>query len=186
MRKITLAVAAIIATSTAGPAAAGDKGTVVELDGLKSTAPAAWKAAKKLTTFRVGEFAIPKADGDKEDAELVIFFFGKGSGGGTADNVNRWKGMFAAPAGKNIDDLTKIDTFKIGDVDITYVTISGTYLSKFPPFAPNAKVIPKENFRFIGVIFDSKEGPYFLRVTGPARTIDANKEGFDKWLKGFK
>jgi hypothetical protein len=189
MRNIALAVAAIIAASWAGPAAAGDKGKVVELDGLKSTAPAAWKQMEpdpKLGRFRVNQFAIPKSEGDKEDAELVIFFFGKGSGGGTADNVKRWKGMFAAPAGKTIDDLTKIEMFKVGDVDITYVTISGTYLTKFPPFAPNAKVIPKENYRFIGVIFDSKDGPYFMRVTGAARTVDANKEGFDKWLKGFK
>jgi hypothetical protein len=186
MRKIALAVAAIIAASLVGRAAAGDKATVVELDGLKSTTPAAWKPNSKLSKFRVNQFAIPKVDGDKEDGELVVFFFGKGGGGGTADNVKHWKGMFAAPAGKTIDELTKVDMFKVGNVDITYVTISGTYLSKFPPFAPNAKVIPKENYRFIGVIFDSQNGPYFMRLTGPARTVDANKEGFDKWLKGFK
>ena len=39
-------------------------------------------------------------------------------------------------------------------IDTFYVEISGTFLSKFPPAAPNPKVTPKENFRFIGVVFD--------------------------------
>ena len=52
---------------------------------------------------------------------------------------------------------------------MTYVQIAGTYLYKFPPFAPNAKLTPKDNYKFIGVVFDSKNGPYFMRLTGPAR-----------------
>jgi hypothetical protein len=173
----------------AGQAAAGDKGTTVALDGLKSTTPASWKKQEpdpKLSKFRLYQFALPKADGDKNDAELLVFFFGTGSGGSTTDNIKRWKATFAAPPGKEIDDVTKVDTFKVGDVEMTYVQISGTYLAKFPPFDPNAKVTPKDNYRFIGVVFDSKNGPYFLRLTGPARTVEANKKGFDEWLKAFK
>jgi hypothetical protein len=189
MRNFATAVAALAFASWVGQTPAGDKPISVEIDGLKSTAPAGWKSQEpdpKLGKIRILQFALPKAEGDKEDGELVVFFFGAGSGGGNAENIKRWKGMFAAPPGKMIDDVTKVDSFKVGDVDITYVEISGTYLTKFPPFAPNAKVVPKENFRFIGVIFDSKNGPYFLRLTGPARTIDQNKVAFDKWLKGFK
>jgi gluconolactonase len=187
MRKIALTVVALAAACWAGPAAAGGKGTAVELDGLKSTAPAAWKPAEKLSKFRIYQFALPKADADKEDAELVIFAFGPGGGGGVKENIKRWQGTFAPPAGKTFDDVTKVETFKVGSVPVTYVEISGTYLYKFPPAAPNAKLTPKENFRMIGVIFESdKEGPYFMRLTGPARTVEASKKAFDEWLKGFK
>ena len=130
---------------------------------------------------------MPKADGDKEDAELVIFFFGKGSGGSNEDNIKRWKGQFIAPAGKDIDDVTKLDKFKLGKAaECAYVDISGTYKYKNPPFDPNAKEVRKENFRRIGVIFDCDEGPFFITLTGPAKTVQQNKDAFDGWIKAFK
>src|SRR5262249_47532801 len=135
--------------------------------------------------FRKYQFAVPKADGDKEDAELLILHLG-GSGGDNEANIKRWKMTFAPPPGKNIDDVSKVENFKVGDVPVTYVDISGTYLYKVPPFAPNAKTIAKENYRFLGAIFDSKDGPYYIRMTGPARTVEASKKGFEEWLKGFK
>jgi hypothetical protein len=130
---------------------------------------------------------LPKADGDKEDAELAVLYLGGAGGGSNEMNIDRWKKTFAAPVGKNIDDLTKVSTFKVSDVPVTYVEISGTYLYKFPPVAPNAKVTPKEGFKFIGVIFETADkGPYFMKLAGPARTVEQHKEAFDKWLKGFK
>ncbi len=82
--------------------------------------------------------------------------------------------------------MTKVEKFKVGDVPVVSVDIQGTYLYKFPPFAPNAKTIPKENYRFLRAIFETTNGPYYIRLTGPARTVAANKKGFDEWLKGFK
>ncbi len=189
MRSFACTLTALALAIVASPAPAGDKGTTIDLDGLKSTTPATWKRQeldpKVVGNFRKFQFALPKADGDKEDAELLILHLG-GGGGNNSANIKRWKDGFAAPPGKEIDDVTKVSEFKVGEVPVTYVEIGGTYLYKFPPFAANAKVTPKDNFRFIGVIFDSKGGPYYIRVTGPARTVEANKKGFDEWLKGFK
>jgi hypothetical protein len=188
MRKLAWALAVVVTAAALTRATAGDKGTTVELGKHKSTTPPGWKQQEldpKLGKFRIYQFALPKADGDKEDAELLVFYF-SGGGGSNADNIKRWKGMFGAPKDKTIDEVTKVSEFKVGDVPVTYVEIMGTYLYKFPPFAPNAKVTPKENFRFIGVVFDSQDGPYYLRLTGPARTVEQQKDAFDKWLKGFK
>jgi hypothetical protein len=71
-------------------------------------------------------------------------------------------------------------------VAITYLDITGTYLSKFPPFDPNAKVTRLPDYRSLSVYFGSANGPYFIRMTGPARTVTANKKGFDEWIKAFK
>src|SRR5438045_2465437 len=80
-------------------AAAGDK-TTVTLDGLKSDAPTGWKMQEPANKFRAYQFVLPKATGDKEDGELVIFYFGAGGGGSPGDNLKRWKGMFEPPQGK--------------------------------------------------------------------------------------
>src|SRR5438270_3288157 len=126
---VTLAVAA--------GARAAD-GTPIEIDGLKSTAPASWKKdepTEQQKQFRKFQFKITKEAGDAEDAEVIVFFFGQGGGGGKDANLNRWKGMFKAPAGEK----AKLDEFKSGEVPVTEVDISGTYLFKVGgPFNPNA------------------------------------------------
>jgi hypothetical protein len=38
----------------------------------------------------------------------------------------------------------------------------------------------------LAVYWDSKGGPYFFRLVGPARTVEHYKKGFDEWLMGFK
>jgi len=170
----------------AGTADDNQGGALVTLDGLKSQTPASWKKEEPKGNLRTYQFRLPKADGDPEDAELVIFYFDKGGGGSAEDNIKRWKGFFRAPEGKTIDDVSKLEKFKVGDVKITYLDVSGTFLSKDPPFDPNAKEVKKPQFRRFGVIFESPNGPYFITVTGPARTMEMHKKGFDEWLKNFK
>ena len=161
-------------------ARAGGKGTVVTLGELTSTTPADWKSMPVSSKLRLHTFAVG-------DADLAIFFFGEGSGGDVKSNLKRWKDMFQAPEGKTIDDIAKVETFKVGDkAEVTYLDVTGTFLSKNPPFDPNAKLERKTNYRRFGVIFATKGGPYFITMTGPAKTLDQHKKGFDEWLKNFK
>jgi hypothetical protein len=162
-------------------------GDTLELGSLKSKTPANWKKQEPSNKLRMAQYLVPKTDGDKEDAELVVFFFGKGGGGSNDDNIKRWKGQFIAPEGKTIDEATKVERFKLGQAaDVIYVDMRGTYKYKNPPFDPNAKEVRKENFRRIGVIVDSADGPFFITLTGPAKTMEKNKTAFDGWIKAFK
>jgi hypothetical protein len=169
----------------AGSSQGGGKGTEVTLDNLKSTAPANWKSQPPSNKFRAYQFLVPGAS-DKDSAELVIFYFGAGSGGSVEDNINRWKGTFQAPQGKTIDQVSKVEKKKIAGAELTYLDIHGTFLSKNPPFDPNAKSERRENYRRFGVFFDSKNGPYFITLTGPAATLEREKKAFDSWLESFK
>jgi hypothetical protein len=117
---------------------------------------------------------------------MDVYFFGEGSGGSAANNIKRWKAMFVPPDGKEIDDVAKVQEMKVGSVKVTYLDISGTYLDKFPPFDPNAKTIRRPDYRQLGVVFESENGPYFFKLTGPARTVAQHKPQFDAWLKALK
>src|SRR5947209_1813869 len=123
---------AVVGLTAAGAAAADDKGTVVDLGGLKSTAPASWKKEEAGNTMRAYQFVVPKADGDKEDAALTVFYFGPGGGGGVQANLDRWKGQFEPPAGKTIAEASKVEKIKVGEVPVTYLDVQGTY--KAPTF----------------------------------------------------
>jgi hypothetical protein len=166
-----------------GVASAADN---VDLGGYKSETPAGWKRGEPNNKFRAYQFEVPAAAGDKEAAEVVIFHFG-GGGGGVKENIKRWQGLFAAPAGKSPEDISQVSEFQVNGVPVTYLDISGTYLVKNPPFAPNAKIERKENYRMIAAYFDApQEGPYFIRFVGPAKTVTDGKAAFDQWLKAFK
>ncbi|MGF1583149.1 MAG: hypothetical protein ACFCD0_27830 [Gemmataceae bacterium] len=163
-----------------------NEGTMVMLGGLKSVAPASWLKQQPSNRLRKFQFQIPKVKGDNANAEIVIFYFGKGGGGGVDANLGRWKGQFEAPKGKKISDVASVKKFKVGDSQVTMLDLYGTYLYKFPPFSPRAKIIRKENYRRFGVIFETEEGPYFITFTGPKKTVDSNAKAFDSWIKGFK
>ncbi len=155
----------------------------VDLGGLKSAAPADWKAQKPSSRMRLYQFELP---GEKGAAELSIFSFPGGQGGTADANVKRWKGMFVPPEGKSIDDVSKVDHFDVGEAKVTYVDVSGTYKYKERPFDPQEKPQLKSDYRMLGVVMDSKGGPFFLRLVGPAATIEQHKKSFDDWLKAFK
>jgi hypothetical protein len=159
----------------------GDKGVVVDLDGLKSTTPKDWKDEKPSSNLRMAQFRVPKVDGDPKDAELAIFHFGKGGGGGNDANLDRQRKKFTTPGGKAVDG--KVDKFKVGEIPVTYLDISGTYKDGAPGAA---KFENRADYRLLYVIFESPNGPYFITLTGPARTIEQQKKGFDEWLKNFK
>ena len=170
--------AVLLAVAAGGRAA--DQGAAVEIDGMKSPAPAGWKKGNPASQMQYAVFSLPKADGDKEDTTLTIYFFGQGGGGGVPANIKRWQGMFKPPAAEN----SKTESIKVGAVPVTTLDISGTFLFKARPM--DATAVEKPDYRMVGVVFESKNGPYFMRFVGPAKSVEKNKKDFDEWLKNFK
>jgi hypothetical protein len=166
----------------AGPA----EPKVVTLGGLKSQAPKDWVEEKPTSRFRVEQFKLPAAPDDKNPADLIITYFGANGAGSNDENVKRWKGQFVPPDGKTIDDVTKVEKMKVAGVDVLYVDIYGTYKFKERPFDPNAETMLKPNYRMLNAILESKDGPYYIRLVGPAKVVEHHKKGFDEWLKAFK
>jgi hypothetical protein len=191
MRRATWGlVLGLLAAGGVGTAAGqGGQGTVVDLGGLKSRTPAEWKEQPVSPIQKQGgrllHFVLPKVEGDKLDADVLVFYFG-GQGGSVKENLPRWKGMFIPPQGKSIDEVTKVEEFKVGQVPVTSVDIHGTYKFKKAPFVPDEQAERRPDHRMIAVYFDSKNGPYYLRFVGPEKTVAHYKAGFDKWLRSFE
>jgi hypothetical protein len=158
------------------------KGAVVDLDGLKSKAPGDWQEERPSNRMRYLQFRLPKKGDDKDNAELIVF---KGLGGDAQANVKRWKDQFVPPEGKTIDEVAKVKEIKIGGHPATYVDVQGTYKFKFPPFDPNAKEERKPNYRMLAIHFEGPKDVYHIKLTGPAKTVEAYKKGFNDWLKNF-
>lgn len=156
----------------------------VDLGGLKSAPPAEWKESRPTNQMQYKVFTLPKAEGDKDDTVLTIFSF-PGNVGSLEANLARWKGMIDPGEGKKIDDVAKVENFKVGSIDVTYFDATGTYLFK-PNFADPSNVVKKPNYRLINVFFPASDKVYTLRMVGPAKSVAAAEKGFKEWVKNFK
>ncbi|HLN31602.1 MAG TPA: hypothetical protein VK395_27925 [Gemmataceae bacterium] len=162
------------------------KGKAVSLGGLESRVPADWVEEDVTKQFRLKQYRLEPINDDKENAELIIFHFGAGVGGSAEDNIKRWKRMFVPPQGKTIDEVTKVEKMKVSGVNATYVDLQGNFLYKPSPAAPDSETARRPDYRMLSVMFEAKNGPYFIRLVGPAHIVEHYKKGFDGWIKGFK
>ena len=131
--------------------------------------PAGWVAKKPASSMRVAEFALPKTEKDSEDASLVVYYFG-GTGGSVQANLDRWIGQMQQPDGRDSKVVAKSSalTSKAG-LKITLLDISGTYIAEVTP--GSSERFNKPNFRQLAAVVETKDGPYFVKVVGPAATV---------------
>ena len=175
----------LVLLAAAFGAAASAEDTVVKVAGLAGTAPAAWKEETPSGTMRALQFKLPKAEKDKDDAELTAFVL-KG-GGGIDANLKRQEVKFKFTEGVKKEDAIKLEKVKVGTFDGKYQDITGNFQSKTAPFDPNSKVVEKESYRQLYVIFEGKDGETVsLILVGPAATVEKHKKGFDEFLKSLK
>ena len=152
---------------------ADDAKTVeVEVRDIKLKVPEGWKE-KQVSGFRAAQFDIPAAEGDKEGGELVVFHFGPNGGGGVQANIDRWTKQFDSDERK-----LKISDGESTQGKYTLVELSGTWNKSIgPPIA--MKTVKMPGARFLGVILHSeKGGDFFIRLTGPDKTVAANAKVF--------
>lgn len=161
----------------------GGKGSKVDLDGTESATPASWVKQAPTNKMRFAQFKLPRAEGDKDDGELVIF---KGLGGSANANIDRWKKQFVAPEGKTIDDISKVKTIKMAGGEGKYLEVEGTYLFNPAPFNPASKPTPRAGYQMVAIHFEGPKDVYHIRITGPEKTIQLHKKGIEDWLKGYQ
>lgn len=146
-----------------------------EVKDIKLKLPTNWKQEDPSNNLRLAQFKLPPAEGEKPTAELVISSFG-GDGGGVNANFKRWNEQFTADGRK-----IKMTTGECPQGKYHVSDISGTYLqSSGGPFAGGKKT-PMPNYRSISVVLAVPDSAvYFLRLTGPEKTVTAAAEALRK------
>ena len=147
--------------------------------GLTYTKPDAWKVVPTTSSMRIAQFTLPRAAGDPADAELVLYYFG-GSGGSVEANIERWIGQMQQPDGKASSAVAKRTTRSVNGLEVTLVDVSGTYVAEMTPGGTERHNSP--NYRLRAAVITTPRGPYFIKLTGPAKTIAASDGAFEKFL----
>lgn len=133
--------------------------------------PAGWQRTESKSAMRKATYRVPRAEGDAEDAELAVFYFGRDQGGGVEDNFKRWKSQFA-----DVEEsaVTRSERTANGLRQHVLEIREGTFSSGMP-VGPKT---PKTNYALLAAVVESEAGAYFFKLTGPKRTVEAQRSSF--------
>ena len=146
--------------------------------GLHWTAPQGWKPGPPQV-MRAATYTVSAVPGDSANAECAVYFFGAGQGGSVEANIERWKGQFTS-AGKPASAVVSKRTAH--GVAMTTIDAAGEYSGLGGPLAASK---PVPGYRLLGAIVEGPAGNIFIKFTGPAKTVAANKAKYDMLLSSF-
>jgi hypothetical protein len=158
----------------------GERSRSKSLETLIATIPADWKEVTPKTELRLMEYQLSRQGGDRDH---VVVYFGQPVGGSLEDNVQRWVDQVDPPVGKRREDITRIERFKVGDIDAVLVDMTGTYKERLGPHMPAQN---RSNYRVISVLLPTGGLNYSIRLLGPDRSVTHHQPAFVKWLKDVK
>lgn len=144
----------------------------VEAGDLKLTVPTTWKQQQPSNNLRLAQFQLPAVEGDKDPAELVI---SPPIGGTREANITRWVDQFEADGRELV-----MSQGKCAQGEYVLVKLTGTYKKPIgPPILRKSEAAP--GYAMYGVMLsvtkDGKAaGNYFLKLTGPAKTVAASED----------
>lgn len=157
-------------------------GSVVK--GLQMSPHPKWVHEQPSSAMRKAQFALPRAEGDAQDASLVVYHFGSSSGGSKEANLERWASQFEQPDGRTSSDVLRSLTRKVNGLDVLDIELSGTYVAET---APGSGVrVREEGWRLLASIVDTPGGPYYVKLVGPGRTVERWTAEYRAFISGLR
>jgi len=176
---------ALLATACSSSASLTSQQSNVPANGeLHFKAPDGWVTEKPSSNMRVAQYKLPKAEGDPEDASLVLYYFGATQGGTPQANIDRWIGQMQQPDGSASKDKAKSDNLTVNGLKVTTVDVTGTYTAEMSPGSGDRH--NNSDYRLRAAVIETPKGNYFAKLVGPAKTIARWDPSFTDYLKSFE
>jgi hypothetical protein len=151
---------------------------------LRFQAPSGWVAERPTSSMRVAQYQLPRAEGDAEDASLVVYYFGQGQGGSVEANLDRWINQIEQPDGRPSKEKARTETITVNGLNVTLLDVTGTYRAEMMPGGGVRQ--NKPNFRLRAAVIETPKGAYFVKLVGPEKTVSRWAEGFMGFIKSFE
>ena len=146
--------------------------------------PEGWTVEKPSSEMRMAQYKLPKAEGDADDALLVVYYFGPGQGGAAQANIDRWIKMVKQPDGSPSNDKAKTGTLTVNGLQVSTVDVRGNYSGGMSQ--DSAPKDSKAIYRLRGAVIETPKGSYFVKLTGPEKTVNHWEQAFDEYIKSFE
>ncbi|HKB08196.1 MAG TPA: hypothetical protein VKF61_07965 [Candidatus Polarisedimenticolia bacterium] len=149
---------------------------------LTWTAPQGFIEERPKSSMRMAQYRLPASPGDTEDGECVVYYFGAGQGGDVKSNLDRWASQFTGPG----STTPKLSTSKAGGLSIDRAEVRGTYTPSPMAMGGGPEPQPKSHYMLLGAIVPGPDANWFFKCTGPEKTMEANRAGFDSLLASIQ
>jgi hypothetical protein len=151
---------------------------------VRFQAPAAWTAEQATSSMRVAQYRLPRAEGDTEDASLIVYYFGQGQGGSAQANLDRWIGQMQQPGGGSSKDKARTEKMTVNGLEVMLLDVSGTYTAEMTPGSGNQQNKPDSRMR--AAVIETPKGAYFVKLVGPEKTVARWDADFLSFIKSFE
>lgn len=172
------AFVALLSVGSAMSARAQQPGSV-ELLGYHTTVPASWTPRTPSSSSRLAEYTLPRDA--KGDAEVVVYFFGKGMGGNVDANIERWRGQFSTPDGSRVPETITRDS--TGKFPLTFAEFRGSYRRGVG--AGSADSV-RTGQTLLASIVETPNGVLFVQMFGASARVEEAKKEFGEFVKGLR
>lgn len=153
-----------------------------EAAGLRFSLPRSWTRVPTGVETRAAQYALPHADGDGADTELVLSFLGEGKGGSPQENLDRWYARFVEPDGRPPKEAAVVSRRTVRSLTVTAVDLSGTYVGESSGSIRGGV----SGFRLLGAVVEGSGGPWFFQILGPAASVGRATADFDALLNSLE
>jgi hypothetical protein len=99
-------------------------------------------------------------------------------------NIDRWIGQIQQADGSSTKDRAKRTTQTINGLAVTLVDVSGTYVAEMRPGGSDH--FNKPGFRLRAAVVETPRGPYYVKMTGPVKTMGAADAAFAAFLGSLR
>ena len=166
-----------------GALAAGMAGapTAVSNDDLSGFVPPTEWQVRPTRPMLAKVFAAPKVEGDSEDAEVTLSFLSANIP--LEANIQRWCGQFELEGNKGCLEATSQTPIQGTANPTTVIEMAGAFKAGSMGGAASA---PKPGFKLVVVSIAAPGKTWFLKLTGPAKTVAKWKEPLVNAAKAAK
>ena len=161
----------------------GGGASATVLAGARWSVPLEWIDLGSRS-MRAAQYQLAPLGGEREAAELNVFFFGSRQGGGIDANIDRWVGQMSLPDGGDPKLAAERESLEVDGMPVHIVCLDGTYNAG--GMGMGGQTTPKENYRMVAVILEGPEGNVFFKLTGPERTAQAMEAGLREMVLEFE
>ena len=146
--------------------------------------PEGWTTVK-ATGMRRAQYTIPRAEGDSEDGQMLVFYFGAGQGGAVDANLKRWRDQVTTGDGQPVPDSdVKSEVFDANGMKVTLLQVDGRFDPGAMPGVPATG--PRDNYRMLAAVVETPRGPWFFKATGPKATMEKHADVVRAMLKSVR
>jgi hypothetical protein len=154
--------------------------TTITLLDYHTTVPSGWVARAPSSSSRLAQFVLSGSD-STNNAEVVVFFFGKTQGGNVEANLARWRGQFSTTDGSPVPERVARDSS--GTFPITIAEFRGTYRRGIGAGASDSV---RAGQALVAAIAETPRGTLFIQLFGAAGRVTSEHESFVQFVKGLR